>query len=63
MAWIDAHPASLADTGLLEPLEELITFYLLKNHSQDAAAQAYYHSMFKFLVLDFAKHRHLNGLT
>lgn len=44
MAWIDAHPASLADTGLLETLEELITFYLLKNHSKDASDQAYYRS-------------------
>jgi hypothetical protein len=41
-AWIEANPANFAETGLLEVVEELIAFYLLNNHSDDAGDQAAY---------------------
>jgi hypothetical protein len=42
MAWIEANPASLSETGLLEVVEELIAFYVLNNHSTDPAERAAY---------------------
>jgi hypothetical protein len=42
--------------GLMDQLQA-------KAHLSGDDAVVSYHSMFKFLVLDFAKHRHLNGLT
>jgi hypothetical protein len=41
-SWIERHPASFIDGGFVEISEELITFYILSNHTEDISQKKCY---------------------